>query len=196
MKRYFLILFFSNIALAQESNVTFSSIDSLSESSSLSSCKHQIGIGLSKFVNSAFPSDSNAFLLEYRYLKTPAVAYRAGGDYHIESTKDSRYEVALKIGIDKLFRNYKKWKFYYGIDLGSRYLYYKNREQYFISTTLNPFIGIQYQLSQNFSISTEPGFFLKYNFRKDLKSFDSQNQTNWWESRLAKIGFLQLNFHF
>jgi len=135
-------------------------------------------------------------LLEYRYLKDAILSYRIGGDYRAESNKDSTYEIALKVGLDKLFKDYRRWKFYYGVDLWSRYLYYENRKQHFTSIALNPFLGIQYQLSPNFSISTEPGFFIKYNFRRDYKSFDPEAQAHWWESRFAKIGNLQINFHF
>ena len=58
------------------------------------------------------------------------------------------------------------------------------------------FFGIQYKLSKNFSIATEPGFFLKYNIRRDRRSFDPNAQSDTWESRLAKIGVVQVNFHF
>ncbi|MEB3074160.1 hypothetical protein [Capnocytophaga gingivalis] len=193
MRKYIFILFLTHIALAQEGNVSFNQVDSLSTSPVY---RHQIGIGISRFVNSAFPSDTNTFLLEYCYLKDAILSYRIGGDYRAESNKDSTYEIALKVGIDKLFRDYKRWKFYYGVDLWSRYLYYENRKQHFTSIALNPFLGIQYQLSSNFSISTEPGFFIKYNFRRDYKSFDPEAQAHWWESRFAKIGNLQINFHF
>ena len=193
MRKYIFILLLTHIALAQEGNVSFNQVDSLSTPPAY---RHQIGIGISRFVNSAFPSDTNTFLLEYRYLKEAVLAYRIGGDYRAESNKDSTYEFALKVGGDKLFRDYKRWKFYYGVDLWGRYLYYENRKQHFTSIALNPFLGIQYQLSPNFSISTEPGFFIKYNFRKDYKSFDPEVQTHWWESRFAKIGNLQINFHF
>ena len=197
MQKYFLIVLFMNIALAQESNVVFSR-DSLKRDTlkTRTFYPHQIGIGISRFVNSAFPTDSNSFLLEYRYLKYPTIAYRIAGDYRAESNKDSTYEIALKVGMDKLFKDYKSWKFYYGIDLWGRYLYYKDRKQHFTSIAINPFFGIQYQLNKNFSISTEPGFFIKYNLRKDNNSFDPNAKEQWWESRLAKIGNIQLNFHF
>ena len=66
MRKYIFILFLTHIALAQEGNVYFNQADSLSTSPVY---RHQIGIGISRFVNSAFPSDTNTFLLEYRYLK-------------------------------------------------------------------------------------------------------------------------------
>lgn len=194
MKKKLLIIFtfINSIALAQQSDAISVCTDSLSTAK----YKHQIGIGISKFVNAAFPSDSNAFLLEYRYLKNPAFVYRVGADYRMENSKDSYYEFALKIGVDKQLKDYKKWQFYYGVDLWGRYLYYGNREQYYTNIAINPFLGILYYFSKNFSVSTEPGFFLKYNIRRDRKSFDPEAQAQWLESRLAKIGFIQLNFHF
>ena len=71
MQKYFLIVLFMNIALAQESNVVFSR-DSLKTDSLKTKTfyPHQIGIGISRFVNSAFPTDSNSFLLEYIIGKT------------------------------------------------------------------------------------------------------------------------------
>ena len=108
-KIVFILLIITNgIALAQEGNVLFRTTDSIVATISpttivndIPECKHQIGIGLSKFVNAAFPSDSNAFLLEYRYLKTSSFAYRIGGDYGAETAKDSSYELALKIGVSQ-----------------------------------------------------------------------------------------------
>ena len=193
MKKYIFILFLTHIALAQEGNVSFHQKDSLS---SFPVYPHQLGIGISRFVNAAFPSDTNTFLLEYRYLKNTHLTYRIGGDYRAETNKDSTYEVALKLGADRLFRDYKKWKFYYGADLWTRYLYYGGRRQHFTTIALNPFLGIQLQLSPHFSISTEPGFFVQYNFRRDYRSFDPEAQTQWWESRFAKVGNIQINFHF
>lgn len=188
----FILFITKSIALAQQSNAFFAATDSLSADS----YKHQIGIGLSKFVNAAFPTDSNAFLLEYRYLKTPSLAYRIATDYRTESSKDSYYEFALKVGVDKKLKNYNKWQFYYGIDLWGRYLYYGNRKQHYTNVALNPFLGILFHFSKNFSVATEPGFFIKYNIRRDRKSFDPEAQAQWFESRLAKIGVIQLNFHF
>jgi hypothetical protein len=188
----FILFITKSIALAQQGNAFFAATDSLSADS----YKHQIGIGLSKFVNAAFPTDSNAFLLEYRYLKTPSLAYRIATDYRTESSKDSYYEFALKVGVDKKLKNYNKWQFYYGIDLWGRYLYYGNRKQHYTNVALNPFLGILFHFSKNFSVATEPGFFIKYNIRRDRKSFDPEAQAQWFESRLAKIGVIQLNFHF
>ncbi|MDO4880339.1 MAG: hypothetical protein Q3983_03585 [Capnocytophaga sp.] len=177
-----LLLITNTIALSQEGNLVLDK-------------RHQLGIGISKFLNNIFPSDNNAFLLEYRYLYKEKNAYRLGGDYRTETSSDGLYEIGVKVGIDRTFRKNNRWFFYYGIDFGGRYLYYIDREQSLTNITLNPFFGIQYHLSENFSISTEPGLFFRYNFSKEERSFSEKNKS-WIESRLAKIGVIQVNFHF
>lgn len=178
-----------NIALAQQeqSNVSFITDEAP---------KHQIGIGISRFVNVIFPSDSNAFLVEYRYVKNKKNSYRLAGDYRLETAEDALYDFALKIGFDRTFKQKSKWIFYYGIDFWVRNLYYQKRKQNHTNIAVNPFLGISYQFNKYFSISTEPGFFIKYNISKDNKTFDEKSNPKWWESRFAKVGYLQLNFHF
>lgn len=182
----FTILLFNNIALAQRGNVTFIEQE----------CNHQIGIGISKFVNSAFPTDSSAFLLEYRYARNSKIAYRLALDYNIDTAKEGNYQGGMKMGIDRTFKKFQKWNFYYGIDLWGRYTYYTKNKRSITNVALNPFLGIMYRFSKNFSVSTEPGFFVKVNLFEDKNTFDLEKKREWIESRLSKIGYLQLNFHF
>ena len=179
-----------NIALAQQeeqSNVSFIADDLT---------KHQLGIGISRFVNVAFPSDANAFLLEYRYAKNEKIAYRVAGDYRLETTDDAYYDFGLKIGIDRTFKRKMKWIFYYGIDVFAKNLHYSKRKQNHTNLVINPFLGIAYQFNKYFSVSTEPGFFVRYNISKDNNTFVPNNNPKWFESRFAKVGYIQLNFHF
>ena len=58
-KIVFILLIITNgIALAQEGNAIFTTTDSLS-----SSPQHQIGIGISRFINAAFPQRQQHFLI-------------------------------------------------------------------------------------------------------------------------------------
>lgn len=183
---FLILIMINNIALSQQqSNVAF-----------IDGHKHQLGIGISKFVNAAFPSDSNAFLLEYRYLKSPKISYRVAGDYRLDTGVDDFYEIGIKIGLDTPLKNIKRWYFYYGADFSAKYLEYGKRNQKFTNLVINPFLGILYRFNSSFSISSEPGFFVKYNISKEGRTFNPENQRNWFESRLAKVGYIQLNFHF
>lgn len=192
-KKHFISVLFclliTNIALAQPEPSNVFSVEETWH-------KHQLGIGISRFVNAAFPSDSNAFLLEYRYVKTPKMAYRVAGDYRADTSEDSFYDIGVKFGFDRTFKSEKKWRFYYGIDLWSKHLTYAKRKQHHTNLAVNPFFGISYQFNAYFSVSTEPGFFVKYNISKDNATFDPNNNPKWFETRLAKIGYIQLNFCF
>lgn len=183
---FLIILFITNIALAQqESNVHFMELQ-----------KHQVGVGISRFVNVAFPSDANAFLIEYQYIPSGKIGYRLAGDYRVETTEDSLYDIGVKIGIGTTFKRSGNWSFYYGVDLWGRHINYSSRKQYTNTLAINPFFGISYRISKHFSVCTEPGFFVKYNFTKDNNTFDLNKTSQWFESRLAKIGYVQFNFHF
>ncbi|MFJ1261862.1 hypothetical protein ACILDS_04075 [Capnocytophaga canis] len=183
---FFTILFIANIALAQqESNVSF-----------VTTQKHQVGIGISKFVNMAFPSDANAFLFEYKYSPKEKLGYRLAGDYRIETTDDAIYDIGLKIGVETILKQSGNWSFYYGIDLWGRHIDYTSRKQRTKTLAINPFFGISYRISKHLSICTEPGFFIKYSVTKDNNTFDLKKTSEWFESRLAKIGYIQFNFHF
>lgn len=181
-----LSLLIGNIAFSQKSDVFSPS----------KSTKYQIGIGASKFVNNLFPSDKNAFLIEARIRKNENVHYRFGADYEVDNSKNGNYKAKFKIGLDKLFKTYNRWIFYYGIDIGYSHNYLKVSKTHTGSILLSPFFGILYKINKNFSLSTEPNLYLATNFLINNKTFKKDNKDVWLESGFSKIGFLQLNFHF
>lgn len=167
-----------------------------SNNSNTSLIKNQVGIGISKFVNSAFSSDKNAYNVEYRYRTNEKTAFRAGMNYEKDSSESGYLEGGIKIGIDKTFRQYDHWNFYYGIDLFGNYSNYKNTNKDIYSYGLAPLLGIQYVISKNFSVSIEPGIYVKCVKVIDHATFNPDNTTTWTESGLGKLGYIQLNFHF
>jgi hypothetical protein len=62
--------------------------------------KHQIGIGINKFVNSAFASDKNAYSINYRYKYNTKISLRSGAIYE----KDNFYLIN--------FNNYNNRRLY------------------------------------------------------------------------------------
>ncbi len=158
--------------------------------------KHQMRIGISKFVNSAFPSDKNAFDLEYRYKYSQKQAFRAGLIYD-EDTSDAGFlQLGIKLGIDKQLRNYGNWIFYYGLDFMGNYTNFKSTDKDVYGIAAGPFFGIQYSISKNFSFSVEPMLYYRQNIIVDNTSFNPDNTTKWAESGVGKLGYIHLNFHF
>ena len=158
--------------------------------------KHQVGIGVSKFINSAFSSDINAFNIEYRYKYSHKTSLRSGLSYEKEGSENGFINGGVKFGIDILLRKYEKWTYYYGIDLFGNYSNYKNINKDIYSFGVTSFIGIQYNASQNFSISIEPMFYIKNNIVIDNSTFDLNKKKEWAETGIGKLGYIQLNFHF
>lgn len=161
-----------------------------------SAIKHQIGIGISKFINSAFASDKNAYDINYRYHYSEKMSLRAAGIYNSDDSDGGFVEMGLKLGIDRRLKKYDDWSFYYGIDAMTTYSNYNNvnKDQYMIGVL--PFLGIQYNLSKNFSFSIEPGIYVRHNIVIDNSTFDTDNRTSWTESGLGKLGYINVNFHF
>lgn len=158
--------------------------------------KHQVGIGISKFINSAFSSDLNAYNIEYRYKYSNKTSLRSGISYEKDNSENGFINGGIKFGIDRQLRKYEKWTYYYGIDLFGNYSNYKNTNKDIYSFGVTPLIGMQYNISQNFSISIEPMLYIKYNIVVDNLTFDRNNKKEWAETGLGKLGYIQLNFHF
>ena len=161
-----------------------------------SKIKHQVSIGISKFINSVFASDKNAYDLNYRYTLNEKIHLRAAALYNKDDSDGGFIESGFKFGIDKKLKIYEKWSFYYGIDLIGTYFNQKNinKDQYMIGAL--PFLGIQYNISKNFSFSIEPALYVRHYIVIDKATFSKDNKTTWTESGLGKLGYITANFHF
>ncbi|MBP7172504.1 MAG: outer membrane beta-barrel protein [Cloacibacterium sp.] len=188
MRSFFSIVFLLSCAtiFAQDNN--FLSYDQ--------QIKHQVGIGLNNFIKSAFTSDANSYNLEYRYYKNDKIAWRAGVSYEGNSGESGYTQGGLKIGIDRNFRRYRSWSVYYGFDIMYKYAHFKNINKDEHNLGAGIVLGIQYNISKHFSISTEPTLYFKRNITVDHATFSKDNTTKWNEYGLGKVGYVQMNFHF
>ena len=177
-------------------SISLSAQNEMTEFSNPDLIKHQVGIGIAKFVNSAFSSDVNAYDVAYRYKYSKKTSLRAGISYEKDNSEDGFIAGGLKIGMDRQLRKYNHWTYYYGIDLFGNYSNYKNINRDIYSFGVAPLLGIQFYLSPNFSISIEPMLYLKYNIVVDHSTFEKNNTTEWAQSGLGQLGHIQLNFHF
>ncbi len=184
-KILFIFLIVSSIVFSQEN-------DAFSEKES----RYQIGISISKFISNLFPSDKNSFLLEGRIKAKNKFSYRVGANYDINTDEDGIYRGGVKLGLDRVFKKSKNWRFYYGVDLGYMHSYLKISKRHTGNLLLSPFLGVMYKFSDNFSISTEPNFYLVQKISIDNGTYAKDNKKYWFESGFGKIGFVQLNFHF
>ncbi|WP_323787154.1 hypothetical protein [Psychroserpens sp.] len=157
--------------------------------------KHQIGIGASEFVKVVFNSDESAYTIDYRYKLNTDYSLRFGVSYFSDNDENASTEAGIKVGIDKNIKLLKKWEFYYGVDILTRYEKFRssNREAYKIGA--GPILGIAYYISPNFSLSIEPLFLIQYNLFVDNDTFgDKTNES--FKVGFRKVGLVNLNFHF
>lgn len=157
--------------------------------------KHQIGIGASQFVKVIFESDLNEYSLNYRFKKNETTSLRAGISYNSDSSENGSTEGGLSIGFDKNLKLFKKWEFYYGVDLLTRYERFKGSNKEIIKIGAGPMLGISYYISPNFSLAIEPLLLFEYNLFLDHNSFTNK-KTETYKLGLRKIGLINLNFHF
>lgn len=158
--------------------------------------KHQVGIGINKFIKSVFASDDNAMIINYRYTGKGKWSYRTGFDFMKNDSDGGFTQYGFKLGIDRNLKIYRNWNFYYGADIFTRYSNYKNINKPQYDNGLGVFFGIQYFISPHFSISTEPMLYYKYVYLIDKSTFQSNSKSGWSETGFGKIGFVELNFHF
>lgn len=158
--------------------------------------RHQVGIGLNKFIKSIFASDDNAMIINYRYTGKNKWSYRTGFDFKKDDSEGGFTQFAFKLGVDRNLKRYRNWNFYYGADLFTRYSNYKNINKPQYDNGIGAFFGVQYFISPHFSISTEPMFYYKYIYVVDQATFQKDNKRGWSETGFGKIGFIELNFNF
>ena len=183
---FFLLIYLSSVSLCAQIN----------EVDKNKVIKNQVGIGISRFINSVFSSDINAYTVEYRYLVSDKNALRSGISYEATDDNSGFLLIGLKLGFDRSLRKYEKWNFYYGADLLSSYSNFKNlnKDQYIVGVSF--LLGIQYKISKNFSLSVEPNLFIKQDIFVDNATFLKDKVSRTTTSGLGKIGYIQLNFHF
>ena len=130
----------------------------------------------------------------HRRLLSNEKTLRFGLKYFYED--DNEFTIGLKPGIDFMFNNSKKWKFFYGLDTSFEYSNNFQSERKYYKIALVPFFRIEYVVSQSFSISTEPGLFFEILKIKDVDGSPIDNSNSSFSSGISSLGVLNLNFSF
>lgn len=185
------------------------------DSASYFTKRNEINIG---YLNILSLNSSNTFGIGYKInLCDGALRLRINYNYnnHKQSTPGQTFtytnlttDILPKLGYE--FRlKFKRSMVFYGVDLcGS---YYHNKSSYSDSSYsydnitvgygASPFIGYEYYINKNVSLSTETSFdFLyskgktKYTNGANATNSDSENETI--SAKLSPLGIFSINFHF
>lgn len=157
--------------------------------------KHQLGISSAKFF-ALFNESVDNLGLSYRYHTQSGLNYRAGLSYELNTADDGSFEGGLKLGVDKYFRNYNQWRFYYGVEasFASTMLFSSNRNTTKYGGSV--LFGAILYLGPHFSLSTEPQFSVIRVLFRDEDSFSADANREWFEFKLKNLGHIQASFHF
>jgi len=157
--------------------------------------KNQISLNGDDLIPALFSSNSNEYNLGYRRLISDKKHLRLGLKYFYED--ENQLTLGVKTGIDfRIITSSNKWKFFYGIDLGVSYSDNYQAERTYFESALIPFFRIEFSIGKHFSISTEPGLFLKLRDSTDYDGSPIDNSNEIFSSGIKDLGVINLNFSF
>ena len=155
---------------------------------------NQISLNADDLIPALFSSDANTFNLVYRRKISDKKHLRLGFKYFYEEENEIR--IGLKPGIDFLFKKADKWKFSYGVDAAFIHTNSYTSERKYYEFAAIPFLRAEFFFSNSFSISTEPGFFLRLTEIKDVDNSPIDNSNSILSSGLSGIGYVKFNISF
>ena len=155
---------------------------------------NQIGINADDVLPALFSSDANTFNLTYRRKLDNKKHIRLGFKYSYE--EENEFTIGLKPGVDFLFSNSEKWNFSYGFDGALIHSNSFTSERKYYEFALIPFLRVEFLFSKNFSVSTEPGIFVKLTDVNDIDNSPVDNSYSIFSSGLSGIGYVKFNFSF
>jgi hypothetical protein len=156
--------------------------------------KNQIYLNADDIIPALFSSNASAYNLGYRRQIKENKHLRIGLKYFQET--ENEFTLGVKPGLDVAFNTSKKWIFYYGVDLALNYTDNLQSERTYYEATLIPFFRAEYVISDRFSISTEPGLFLKLLTIKDNDNSPIDNSNSIVSSGIGDLGIININFSF
>lgn len=165
-------------------NVCFSQIDE----------SNQISINGDNVFPFLFNSSNTTYNLGYRKTVNERKSYRIGLRYLFKD--EDEFVIGIKPGMDWLYKKTNKWNFYYGIDSPILYRNDMSSSKKSYEFSILPFFGIQFKISNSFSVSLEPSLYLKYEKFKDYSDNLVLDNNSLISSGISELGIVYLNFHF
>lgn len=157
---------------------------------------NQVSINAGKFLRGLFPGDDYAFEIGYRYSLKSNWAIRTSMGFQNQTSESGFHEGRLSLGADRIFKNYGKWKFYYGVDGFGYFIFYKSTSRKTLQAGISALLGVIFYISPHFSISTEPQVYILFNHYIDEDSFADDSKDDYWIYGFGNIGQIKISFHF
>lgn len=158
--------------------------------------KHQVSINASKFVL-LFNEQVNNLDLTYRVaIVDSTLNLRAATSINLGTGEDDLTDFSVRLGVDRIFKVRKRWKFYTGLDANYGRTNARSTERTTTKIGLIPFIGFLYQIGPHFSLSSEPSLAIFRNEVIDNNSFNPDANSTDFSFTLINLGQIKVGFHF
>ena len=109
------------------------------------------------------------FNFEFNVFKN--INLRTGFNLDNSTASNKGMNVDLKIGFEKISRYSIKCNYYYGFDINGTYIDYNDRPNKTSIISLLPFVGFEFFLTKQFSLSYEPKLIYSFSKYEDPDSF-------------------------
>ncbi|MEX2477888.1 MAG: hypothetical protein WD357_05595 [Gracilimonas sp.] len=163
---------------------------------SVSFNKHQLGFNAFETIRLFEKNSAENYKLYYRYKFNSSTALRTGFNYRMNTSGKGQLNINLRVGVDKIFKESGKWKFYTGGDLLAGYEKFSSSDRKNYMVGAGSFLGIIHYINEHFSLSTEPGFLFKVKYYKNPNTFNPIDSETWVEVDLVNVGQVILSVHF
>ena len=158
--------------------------------------KHHIIIRAADFLRVFTKEDEKYYKIQYRFLRENQINIRSGLNFSLDTSLKTGFDIDVSIGLDRVFRSYDKWSFYYGIDAIGGLEKLRSGDRWNYTAGLSPLIGIQFKIDNHFSISIEPALLFEMNYYKDYGTFNPNNSDLWYTINIINTGTIRLGFMF
>lgn len=155
--------------------------------------KNEIGIEVSYFIP-ILKHSNQSYLLNYKRFDNHNGAWRAGLSLDIFSKKENGRFIDAKFGYERgLPKN--KWRLFYGVDL--TYSFTQSNRGGFLTNRygFEPLLGVRYNFTKHFSISTEMKLNVHYYTYYDKASFAPNPKSDEFRYFIGSIGTLIISYH-
>jgi hypothetical protein len=156
--------------------------------------KNEVGLDFSYFIPLLKTSDQ-AYLISYKRRLTPKGALRTGLSADIFSKEENGRFVGCRLGYERGVAA-DSWTLLYGADASYQFTQ-SNRGGYITQRYgVEPLLGVRYNFSKHFSLSTEAKLCFSYFAYHDLTTFAAKSFSDELRVYIGSVGMVVISYHF
>ena len=158
--------------------------------------RHQLKMDIANIFRFVSNDHRGFYQMYYRYNYKDVSKIRLGMTLALNTSRGTRLENNISIGLEREFKKTETWSFARGFDIVGGIEKTRAASRWTYNGGIQASIIIEYRLASTFSISMEPGLFFNMKFFKDYDTFSSDDSEFWIELNIINTGRVFIGFHF